>query len=201
MYVYLKDQFLFLTASFVVGIFLGSVYDIFRIFRIMRGHKYSDCFSPLKKLDRLSVLYKYNNFRKSFQKNIFIKRIDLFFVFIEDILYSIILIVTLLILIYGGNYGIARSFSFCAIIVGFVLYRFTIGRVFILVFEYLLYFFGAILFLVFYPIAFFIKKTSKMIYKSILLIYNRNVEKKLLNYDRSCETVIIHCLKNIGKEV
>lgn len=173
MHVYLKDHFAFLFESFFVGVLLSVTYDIFRIIRVARGVRYDRITSPEHIFSRYSFLRIYNEFsKKRCNKNNRGIRNTVFF-FLEDIFYSLIITLTVLILVYGANYGIPRLFSFVGMLLGFFIYRITLGRFVILFSEYICYFAGAIIFYLFYPFIFLLIKTKKVIYKSLLIIYNK----------------------------
>lgn len=179
MHVYLKDHFIFLFASFVVGIFLCISYEVFRVLRVARGVRYNNRASPEFVFEKYKAFRFYNaRIKKSAdKKRRFIS--ETLLTFIEDIFYSIILTVSVLVLVYGANYGIPRFFSFAGIALGFVLCRITVGKVLILFSEYICYFVGAVFFYLLCPFIFLFTKTKKVIYKCVLFVYNKYIHAKI----------------------
>ena len=109
---------------------------------------------------------------------------DLILIFTEDILYSFIVCIFMLILVYGYNYGEIRLFSVIGTILGFYVWRITIGNVIIYLCEYCLYFISVLLFYVLFPFTFLIRKIKKVIYKSINLLYNISVRQFFIDNDK-----------------
>lgn len=98
------DQFFpFLMCSFFLGIFLGAIYEVFRIRRIA---------------------FKNGSLKAT-------KIIDTFITAFEDIIFLIFAAVTTIILSYKLNYGIPRWYSYGAAILGVILWRKTAGRLII----------------------------------------------------------------------
>ena len=171
MHVYLKDHFIFLTASFVVGLVLSFIYDMFRLIRIVRTRRYISKHPPSQVLSSLRLISFYEDQRKK----TFNKKSELLFIFVEDILYSVIVCIFTLILVYGFNYGKIRLFSVVGMIFGFYAWRFTFGRLVIYICEYLIYLITVLLFYVLFPFSFLIRKIKKVIYKFTNLLYNKLV--------------------------
>ncbi len=179
MHVYLKDQFVFLAASFAVGIFLSLLYDVFRVLRVSRGNRYSKGLSPEKIISKVCLLKLYNSFSKRRSDKKRNQNIEYILVLLEDILYSLLLCMTVQILVFGGNFGIPRFFSFVGIMAGFILSRITFGKVIMLTSEYIAYFIGAFLYYLLYPFYFLFLKIKKVIYKLSNMVYNRYVKVKV----------------------
>ncbi len=179
MYVYIKDQFVFLICSFCSGIFLSLLYDLFRIVRVSRGNRYSNKLSPEHVISKCRILKLYNRYSVRRSEKIQNKRTEFILVFAEDIIYSAFVILTVQILVFGGNYGIPRLFSFVGIAVGFLLCRISLGKMFMLVSEYISYFAGALIYYILYPFYYLFVKIKKMIYKTNNMIYNRYVKRIL----------------------
>jgi hypothetical protein len=98
--------------------------------------------------------------------------------FVEDVMYFAAVSVIVVLLFYGFNWGRARLFSFVALVFGFYAWRYTLGWIVMLVFEWLFYFVGAVVFFLLYPFTFFGLKIKKMIYKSFCMIYNKYEKDK-----------------------
>ena len=168
MHVYLKDHFTFLYASFICGLLLSLIYDVFRIIRMFGGGQKSI------HIDKHSRFFSCSFFKFYERNNTDKKRSFLFdaFVFIEDILFSMAACVLLLIIIYAFNYGRIRLFSIVAISCGFFVWRAISSRTVFVILEYLIYMIKVLLFYLFFPLHFLIIKIKKMIYKLVLIIYN-----------------------------
>lgn len=90
----------------LVGSFLGAVYDIFRIVHLAMKHDH-----------KASALGE---------------GLCCAIIFIGDILYALFSAVTICILLYHTNYGRVRYFMFLGAFVGFLLWRFTVGKLLML---------------------------------------------------------------------
>ena len=152
MYIYLEDQLVFILLSFVCGMFLSFVYDIFRILRSLRGNVYFKGSLSNNFFSELNFFAGYNAIRKA----------SFLLFFFEDIIFSFITVICILALIYGANYGIPRAFSVVAVILGFLAFRFTFGNVALRLIEYFLYFFGLVLYFLLFPGYFLFIKILKM---------------------------------------
>lgn len=100
--------------SFFVGMFLGLIYDFFRIRRI--AFKKSGLTSKLRRLFSSMV------------------------VFFEDIFFALICAVIVCIFLFYINSGRARGISLFVMVLGFYVYYNTLGRVVILCSEYIIRF-------------------------------------------------------------
>ncbi len=191
MHVFLKDHFIFLALSFAVGFILSIVYDFFRIIRIVRGARYSKNLSPEKIVSRIKFLKLYNSYsaQRVIKNNS--KKFEYFLIFLEDILYVVILTLSIQILVFGANYGTPRLFSFCGVLCGFFLSRFTIGKILILFSEYIAYILGAILFYFLFPIVFLLSKIKKEIYKIKQMLYNIN-NKRIVRRQSQIKLVFLN---------
>lgn len=125
------DQSIFLSLiiwSAVIGIFLGAVYDIFRIRRI--------AFSQKTRL-KTEVVKKSNDVgkqkcRKTGVRVFFIKNIEVIdniLIFFEDIIFMIFSAIVISLLTYKLNCGKIRWFMFVAVAIGFAAYYCTIGKI------------------------------------------------------------------------
>lgn len=94
------DQFLpYLLCSFVLGIFLGAVYEIFRLRRIaFKGKARAGFFT------------------------------DTVLIALEDTLFLVFTAAVMTLIAYKLNYGLSRWYSFAAAVLGVILWRKTAGR-------------------------------------------------------------------------
>ena len=179
MHVYLKDQLVFLVASFFAGVFLSLLYDVFRVLRVSRGNRYAGGLSPERVASKLKLLSRYNSYSERRSKKKQMQKTEYILVAAEDVFYSLLLVLTVQVLVFGGNYGIPRFFSFFGIIVGFFISRVTIGKLIMLLSEYITYFAGAVIYYLLLPFYFLVLKIKKMIYKFKNMIYNRYVRARI----------------------
>ena len=96
-----REAFLpFLIASFIAGLFFGAVYDVFRIRR---------------------RAFASNESRKA-------RIIDAAVIFIEDVLFSVFVAVAMILICFKFYFGIPRWYSFASAVLGFYVWRITLGR-------------------------------------------------------------------------
>ncbi|MBQ2863145.1 MAG: spore cortex biosynthesis protein YabQ [Clostridia bacterium] len=162
-----------MAVSFICGFVLSFVYDIFRILRIVRGNVYDFAGIKSRFYSHFSMFAFYEKHKKQ-KKN---KKLEWVIYFFEDLIYSLLVCVVVVISAYCFNYGKVRFFSIMSLAFGFVLWRVIFGALFVTVFEHFIYFLKVILFYIFYPITFLCGKIKKVIYKSIRLLYNKKREK------------------------
>ena len=201
MHVYLKDHFVFLVSSFFVGMLLSLIYDVFRVLRVARGIRYSRSISPERTMSGISFLALYNRRCEKRKNGEWKKKTEFFLFLIEDIIYSLLCTVIILVLIYGANYGIPRFFSFVGMFFGFLLCRITVGKAIMLASEYICYFIGAVFFYLFYPFSILFIKIKKVIYKLYFLLYNRHMDKKIRRISSLQAKKICVMLRDLGEEI
>ena len=201
MYIYLEDQLVFILLSFVCGMFLSFVYDIFRILRSLRGNVYFKGSLSNNFFSELNFFDGYNAIRKKLLLLNEKSKASFLLFFFEDIIFSFITVICILALIYGANYGIPRAFSVVAVILGFLAFRFTFGNVALRLIEYFLYFFGLVLYFLLFPVYFLLRKILKMIYKCYRLLYNRMRRRIIVRLSRkelkSIEKFMVGYLKKL----
>ena len=113
--------------AFLLGIALGAVYDVLRITRVFLGVHYSR--RAAKKLQeiRLPFLSPHKKQTESHALG--------FVVFLEDLLFCVLVGVSLILLFYGSNNGKLRFPALICTCAGFLLYRGTVGRLVMLFSE------------------------------------------------------------------
>ena len=174
---------LLLLWSAVFGAVLCMINDVNRIIRVFLGVRYTqNGFERLYKYP-LPILKKTLGELKTLPKRGFVSVI----IFLQDLLFFIIAGVGVAILNYEFNEGKFRIFTLLAILVGFLLYYFTIGKLVILASELIVFSIKAIFLMIFTLVlrpfsflgVFFAKKVKK-----IALFLNMaiaNIRKKLYN--------------------
>lgn len=161
--------FLYLYAL-LVGAFLGVIFDIFRIFRILRATRYR--YIPTQK--KSTAFSKTKQRLKTLKQKFRISKtvLEILLVALEDILFFVIAALTVILLLFSVNSGMIRGLALFCVFSGFLLYNQTIGRLVMRFAEYIVF---ALRFLcrqilrllykiVFCPIAFILKKLFVFLY-------------------------------------
>ena len=148
------DSFLIFFQFLIPGVFLGMIYDIFRLIRLSRRHNKSDSFFEI-----IKKRYSYKKTKLS------LRNFDVLLTFIEDISFFLIVSITEILATYYFNEGEIRIYCLMFSVIGFYCYHKTIGFLVIAISKKLLYLFGKIfcffIFLIFDPIVFTMKKINK----------------------------------------
>ena len=119
------DSYQLILIFFLPGIFLGIVYDIFRILRIGRTSDLSVGGAFYEKIrPRKPLFAPVSRFLSAHP----LKAADWILVFIEDILFWLIAAITEILLIFHTNGGEIRIYCLIASVVGFFLYHQTLGK-------------------------------------------------------------------------
>ncbi len=124
MIAFFYDSYILILFFLLPGIFLGAIYDVFRILRMARTDKGNGV---------LSRLYKHFGYTKPSSVPAE-KRVDMLMsvlVFLEDILFCIIAALTEILLFYQMNDGVIRIYGLLLSFFGFYLYHISIGRLII----------------------------------------------------------------------
>ena len=87
-------HFLLALWSFILGVFLSAVYDVFRLTRLMK------------------------------------RKQSIFTVFVSDFVFCIISSLCMTVLFFNLSYGRMRGYAFVLVLVGFYVWRITMGRLF-----------------------------------------------------------------------
>ena len=125
-----------LLLSFLLGATLGAIYDAVRIIRVFfalgEGSKSKFALSAMEKL-KLPWLDKEKLIKKIAKKK---KRVALPLVFfVLDFFYALLCGCAFILLEYYANDGTPRAFSFFGVLLGFLLYYFTLGRLVLAISE------------------------------------------------------------------
>ena len=173
-----------LAYSFVLGVFLGVVYDIFRIRRLI--------FCCEKNTKAHSSIFH--------RQRMFIEEIV---IFIEDVLFWFISAVSMCIFIYYVNSGRFRGVAIFGAVIGFFVYYKTIGKVVMLlsgcIINFLRAAFRLLIRFTLYPVGRLLRYVFiDPFYKLFLWIYGEVRMKKCLNNAQNGFgiTVIKEMIKN-----
>ena len=130
------DSWLSILKFIIPGIFLGAVYDIFRLLRIARNDKTNGAFKAIG--DR------YFPDRKKSTRHF----PDAVLVFIEDILFFVIVAITEILATFHINEGEIRIYGLLISVIGFFAYQKTLGRMIIFFSRKILYLIRKIVYLI-----------------------------------------------------
>ena len=112
------DSYQFILFFVIPGVFLGAIYDVFRILRIARLNTQGTVISGIYEHFKIQK----RHCRPKTKKSGFI------LVFIEDIFFCIIAALTEILLFYHLNDGVIRIYAISLSLIGFLVYRNSIGR-------------------------------------------------------------------------
>ena len=126
----LYEQAALFVYALIVGIFIGVVYDVFRIVRIAltggRG------FNTKVRFERVENLITRVRGQNVTVKNLGIykagRRLEYAVVFVCDVLFFLVTAVVSVVFLYQANYGQPRLYVVVSAIIGFAIYYNTVGR-------------------------------------------------------------------------
>ena len=162
------DSYQLILIFLLPGVFLGIVYDIFRILRISRASELSVSGALYDKIRPRKPLFR--NTSRIF-KTKSIKIADKVIVFIEDILFWLIVAVTEILFIFHNNGGEIRIYCLLSSILGFILYNRTLGRLVTMFAKQIIFLFRCLIYWVLYAIIYPIKLMINGIKKIALCVY------------------------------
>ena len=181
-----------LLSSFFLGVGVGAVYDVHRIVRIFFGVQYSKKRPSELLLRPLPMVGRpLGEIRQRKWKNCFLSVL----IFLQDVFFFCLAGVGIVILNYAYNDGQFRFYTVVALLLGFLSYYFTIGKLVIYLSEWIVFFlraaFSILFFLLLQPViklftlvSFIMKKIISNLQKSIAKkrkkVYNINKEKDCL---------------------
>ena len=123
------DSWIIILEFLIPGIFLGAAYDIFRLLRIARNDKTFKVIEAIKK----RFFTKSIDYAKKFEVS------ENWIVFIEDIVFFLIVAVTEILATYHINNGEIRIYCLLISVIGFFSYQITLGRLVIYLSTKILY--------------------------------------------------------------
>ena len=166
--------------SIILGVFLGVIYDVIRLLRVMWGvHKKSE----IETNEIPNFIRRYIRLPK---KKLAKKKNGMLFVAVGDILFFVFSACAFSIFTYYFNDGVIRGFALFGMTLGFFVYYFTVGRmVFFLSLQIVIFVKRAVsygFFLLLFPIFYIFEKIyivfcslickiSLIIYKTYVIIY------------------------------
>ena len=161
MIAFFYDSWTLILKFLIPGIFLGAVYDIFRLLRIARSESTYSA--------RKAIRNRFFPRTKAHGKISRLRISDAAIVFIEDIVFFLIVAVTEILAVYYINEGEIRIYCLLVSVLGFFAYQKTLGRVIVFFSKKILYFIRKIIYLivciVLIPSFFFWRISKKMFLK------------------------------------
>lgn len=130
------DSCLMFFRFLIPGIFLGIIYDVFRLIRIGRNDQTYRISKEIKKRYFPKKEKPEGNKQKKRSKKI---DPDMIFIFLEDICFFLIVAVTEILAIYYLNNGEIRIYCLIFSAVGFFAYQKTIGKLIIFLSRKIIY--------------------------------------------------------------
>lgn len=176
--------------ALVLGSLLGMVHDVHRIIRLLcgapsMGNRFQALYErPLPVVHRPIRLHAPGRLRRGGLVALTI---------IQDILFFVIAGLGILLLQYEHNSGRFRWFAIVAVMAGFLLYYFTVGKLVMLMSEGIVFFLKAAFWVILGAVSlpfrviffFFVKKIKKIILKLKTVIEKK--QKKMYNKNRKLE--------------
>ncbi len=140
MITFFYDSYRLILFFLLPGMGLGAIYDVFRILRIARTDSQGSVLSMLLAHFKIQKPMDIQSEQKK-------QKAEWYIVFIEDFIFCILASLTELLLFYHLNGGVIRVYAIFISVLGFVLYKITLGRLImflaknmILIFRRVLYF-------------------------------------------------------------
>lgn len=130
----ISEQISVIFFALLLGVFLGALYDLFRVTRVFIGVRYSK--TLIKLWDKKLPLIGVHRFGRG--KNI-TDKIKGAVISVEDILFFVLSGCIVSVFIYRYCYGILRWYVFFGAILGFAAYYVTVGRVVLTVAEFIMF--------------------------------------------------------------
>ena len=133
MEVSMVSQLMVAVLSSLVGIFLGALYDIIRIWRAFLGIVYVN--KVTGRLQNIKLPFIRNPIAN--KKHMVAENVVMFF---TDIVYFLVATLVLVLFVYRVNQGIIRWYIFVGALLGLLIYYVTLGKLVISVSEYIVFF-------------------------------------------------------------
>ena len=131
--------------SLCFGVILGMVYDVIRVVRVLLGSERAENKKILKK--NLREIYLPIIKRKAYpQKNRIVRKKALFvFVALGDVLFAVFCGAVVVLIAYAYNDGRVRSVMLIGLLIGFLIYYFSVGRLVMMISELVTFVIRAVL--------------------------------------------------------
>lgn len=170
------DSYLMFIQFLIPGIFLGIIYDIFRLIRIGRNSNNVSLWKMIKNR------YFQNKMKEAKTMPIKKHHFDTLWVFAEDICFFLIVAITEILAIYHLNDGEIRIYCLLFSLIGFSFYQKTIGLFLIFFLKNFIRLLKKYLFIciciILNPTVFILKKSRKFLY--LIKLQTKKKIKKIL---------------------
>jgi hypothetical protein len=162
MIAFFYDSWIVILKFLILGIFLGAIYDIFRFSRIARN---DPTYNIKQKIKKRFFPNNTSDNKKTRSKQIS----ESIIIFIEDILFFIVVAITEILAIFHFNNGEIRICYLIISAIGFFVYQKTIGNLIIFFSKKTLHFLRKIIYIVvcivLIPLCFFLRISRKLLEK------------------------------------
>lgn len=183
MLVYQQKEFLlFVLQSFLCGVFLGAVYDCFRISRILVGITVR-CHGSAERLYGIS----YPMIGKLCARPTVSKRTADVLIFVSDVLFSLIVSASVLVVTFFRNDGKIRAECLAITAAGFAVYYFSIGMLTALFSSYIAFVIRIVLAYVRFAVMLPLRLLYGILKKAFLCLY-ANISGRIRAYVISKES-------------
>ncbi len=167
----IKYQLITALLSVFIGVFIGLIYDAFKIFRILSGLEFSSKLQKRIETIKLPIIKGLKIKNTKFSK---IKRKILYVLW--DLLFFVVITPIMQVFIYATSSGVVRWYIILGAFLGFIIYYFTVSKIVSIVYEYTL----LVLKIIFSYITYFIRLPfNKLIL--VLKIKLKKHKEKLAN--------------------
>ena len=151
----ISNQLITVIYSIILGIILGAIYQIFDILGVLVERNYSYKFKEKMKDKKFTPIIN-PILKKESRKTL--KNIVLAII---DFSYFIVITPVFVVFIYENNNGVVRWYIFLFSLIGFVIFKATVGKILKIITEYISFYLEVLSFYIIY----YIKKKLKMIIK------------------------------------
>lgn len=185
----IKIQLLTALYSIVLGVFIGLIYDCFKIFRKFLLFEVSEklkSFIKKIKLPLISLNFHGENLKTRHKLTYLIL----------DILFFIVITPIMQIFVYAFSNGIVRWYIILGTFVGFIIYYFSVSKIVLSVFEFILLIFKILLSYLLFFIKLPINKCKRILYRKISNFKDKMKAKEIEKTNNSNKTVVFYSGKN-----
>ncbi len=180
--------------SFLFGIFMGAFYDTTRVVRVFFGARYGGIGAEKISSWRLPLSGKKVPFSSKG------RAVSWVVIFLGDVLCFLLCGIGVVVLNYSYNYGEFRAFTVMGAMIGFLLYRCSLGRLTIMFLEPIAMMLNFVFFAIFdffvYPFYIIGKKVIEFLQKRLFLCTFTLEKKKERVYNIREEVYLLEMSKN-----
>lgn len=174
------DSYKLLCKAILLGVILGAIYDIFKMIRIAKKSDNIPCGAFFKKIYPKKTIFGSDKHSEKEAD----KTADTIFTVFEDILYFIISALFEILFFLGENDGEIRIYCIVFIVIGFLVYEKTIGKIVAFFSSRIIFLVRCLLYWVIYIIIFPIRTLFELVKKAFMQIYLMTDRKIILSIKR-----------------